>query len=515
MQHNQRETVINNGFCIFIAYKKYMQQLYSFIYGFNWHPYLKLGSTILLTLSLVGVVFTILLENRNPVKAIAYILLLVFVPVLGLIIYYYLGRDFRKKRRFTLKGSKDEVLFESYMHSQRAELQRMQFELRQEQGKKQELSAMLLNTKQSILTKNNEIKVLVNGEEKFPEVFTALRAAKHHIHIEYYIITDDEVGRELQDILLEKLQQGVIVRLIYDDMGSNHIGKIPKILKEHGAEVYVFSPVLINFYVNANYRNHRKIIVVDGTTGFVGGINLDDRYLNNGKHQLFWRDTHLKIVGDAVNMLQLQFLMSYRYVSKKVFSFEYPYFQRSVMRDTCFTDIVASAPDSDWPMSMNTIVMAINLAQRRIRITNPYFIPTDQILSALQLAALAGKQVELILPYKGDSFIVQHAALSYMKPLLEAGVKVYFYTRGFIHAKTMVIDDNLSWVSSVNLDNRSFYLNCEIGALIYDEAVAAKLNRVFDEDLLYASPVQETRWNRRNTMKRFLDSTCRLLAPLL
>ncbi len=492
-----------------------MQQLYTFLYGIDWHPYMKLGSTLLVTLTLVGVVFTILLENRNPVKAIAYILLLVFVPILGLIIYYYLGRDFRKKRRFTLKGSRDEILFENYMQSQRAELKQMQLDLRLSHGQKQELSAMLLNSRQSILTRNNEVKVLVNGEEKFPEVFNALREAKHHIHIEYYIVTDDDIGKELLEILVEKLRQGVLVRFIYDDLGSNHIRKIPKILKEHGAEVYVFSPVLINFYLNANYRNHRKIIVVDGQIGFAGGINLDDRYLNNGKHKLFWRDTHLKITGDAVNILQLQFLMSYRYVSKKVFRFEAPYFQRSQLRGTCFTDIIASAPDSDWPMSMNCIVMAINLAQHRIRITNPYFIPTDQILSALQLAALAGKEVELLLPYRGDSFIVQHAALSYMKPLLEAGVKVYFYTRGFIHAKTMVIDDNLSWISSVNLDNRSFYLNCEIAAMVYDEEVAARLNRVFDEDLLYSSPVQETRWNRRNPLKRFMDSACRLLAPLL
>ncbi|MFB6455998.1 cardiolipin synthase [Chitinophaga sp. Hz27] len=492
-----------------------MQQLYSFIYGIDWHPYMKVGSTILVTLTLIGVVITILMENRNPVKAIAYIMLLVFVPVLGLIIYYYLGRDYRKKRRFTLKGTKDEVLFESYMQMQRAELEQMQIELRQLQGKKQEISAMLLNTRQSILTKNNEVKILVNGEEKFPEVFNALRNAKHHIHIEYYIVTNDDIGKELLNILLEKINQGVQVRFIYDDMGSNHISKIPQLLKDHGAEVYAFAPVRINFYVNANYRNHRKIIVVDGTTGFVGGINLDDRYLNNGKHELFWRDTHLKIVGDAVNILQLQFLMSYRYCSKKVFPFATPYFQRSACVGNCFTDIVASAPDSEWPMAMNAMVLAINVAQRRIRITNPYFIPTDQVLSALQIAALAGKDVELLLPYRGDSFIVQHAALSYMKPLLEAGVKVYFYTRGFIHAKTMVIDDNLSWISSVNLDNRSFYLNCEIGVMMYDEETAKKLNRIFDEDLLYAAPVQETRWNKRNPLKRFMDSACRLLAPLL
>lgn len=492
-----------------------MKTLIGYLTGTEWHPYIKIGSSILLVLIFIGLVATILLENRNPVKAVAYILLLVFIPVLGLIVYYYLGRDLRKKRRFTLKGSKDEALFSRYWESQRAEIEHMQLELRQLAGNKQELSAMLLNTRQSILSKNNRVQLLINGEEKFPAVFSALRAAKHHIHIEYYMIAADDVGNEVAEILIEKLKVGVQVRFLYDDMGSDRIGDIPERLKEHGASVYPFSPVLVDFYLNANYRNHRKIIVVDGTVGFVGGINLDERYINNGKHATFWRDTHLKIEGDAVNILQLQFLMSYRYCSKEVFPFAEPFFVRSGLTGTCFIDIVASGPDSEWPVAMQTILMAINIAKRRIRISNPYFIPTEELLTALQMASLAGKDVQLMLPLKGDSFIVQHAALSYLKPLLAAGVKIYFYTRGFIHAKTMVIDDNLAWVSSVNFDNRSFYLNCEIGALIYDKEVAGKLNHTFEDDLLYAVPVQETRWNKRNVINRFMDAVCRLLTPLL
>ncbi|NSL89444.1 cardiolipin synthase [Chitinophaga sp. Mgbs1] len=493
-----------------------MHTLINYLTGTDLHIYIKAGSLILIILTFLGVVGTILLENRNPVKAIAYILLLVFVPIVGLIVYYYLGRDLRKKRRFTLKGSKDEILFAKYWQSQRHEMEQLQLELRQHAGSKQELSAMLLNTRQSILTKNNEVKLLINGEEKFPEVMAALRAAQHHIHIEYYMLSADDVGNEVAEILKEKLNQGVQVRFVYDAMGSDRIRKIPRMLKENGASVYTFSPVRVDFYLNANYRNHRKIIVIDGKVGFVGGINLDDRYINNGKHQLYWRDTHLKIMGDAVNLLQLQFLMSYRYCSKEVFPFEAPYFLRNVpLTGACYTDIVASGPDSDWPMAMQCILMAINVARHRIRITNPYFIPTEELLTALQIAAQAGKDVQLLLPLKGDSFIVQHAALSYMKPLLAAGVKVFFYTRGFIHAKTMVIDDNLAWVSSVNFDNRSFFLNCEIGALVYDKEVAARLNRAFDEDLLYSLPVQETRWNKRNVAKRFMDSVCRLLTPLL
>jgi cardiolipin synthase len=492
-----------------------LQSLISSLSGTDWHIIIKIAGYVLVALTFIGVAGTILLENRNPVKAIAYILLLIFVPIAGLVVYYYLGRDLRKKRRFTLKGSKDESLFLRYRESQKKEIQNMQLELRHLVGTKQELSGMLMNTRQSILTKHNRVKILLNGEEKFPEVLAALRAAKHHIHIEYYIFSEDEVGNEITGVLLEKLKEGVEVRVVYDDLGSDRIGTIPDILKEHGAQVYAFSPVLLNLYVNANYRNHRKIIVVDCTVGFVGGINLDDRYLNNGKHQLYWRDTHLMLEGDAVNLLQLQFLMSFRYCSKKSFPFAAPYFQRSTIQETCYVDVVASGPDSEWPMSMDCILMAINVAKHRIRITNPYFIPTEQILTALQLAALAGKNVELLLPGKSDSYIVQHAAYSYIKPLLEAGVKIYFYQYGFVHAKTMVVDDNLAWVGSVNLDNRSFFLNSEISAIIYDKAVAAKLNNAFEEDLKHAVPVQETRWNKRNIFRRFADAVCRLLTPLL
>lgn len=492
-----------------------MHTLISYLADTQWHIIIKICGYVLLALTFIGVAGTILLENRNPVKAVAYILLLIFVPVLGLIVYYYLGRDLKKKKRFTLKGSKDEILFARYWESQRKEIEGMQLELRQQAGNKQEISAMLLNTRQSILTKNNRVQLLLNGEEKFPVVFDALRNAKHHIHIEYYVLSADDIGNTVADILIEKLQEGVEVRLIYDDLGCDHIGHIPDRLLKHGAEVYPFGRVRLNFYLNANYRNHRKIIVVDGTVGFIGGINLDDRYINNGKHELFWRDTHLKIEGDAVNMLQLQFLMSYRYCSKEIFPFGPPYFYRTTLQETCFTDILASGPDSQWPTAMECIIMAINVARQRIRITNPYFIPTEELLTALQLAAMAGKEVQLILPGKGDSYIVQHAAYSYLKPVLAAGVKVYFYQKGFIHAKTMVIDDNLVWVSSVNFDNRSFYLNCEIGAVIYDKTAATRLNQAFETDLRESIPVQETRWNKRSMFKRFIDAVCRLLTPLL
>jgi cardiolipin synthase len=492
-----------------------MYQILYFLWGTDWHIALKITGYVLITLSFLGVVWTILLENRNPVKVMAYIMLLVFVPILGLVVYYYLGRDLRKKRRFTLKGSKDETLMLRYWESQRKEIENLQVQLRHQVASKQEISAMLLNTRHSVLSRDNDIEVLINGEETFPAIMEALKAAQHHIHMEYYIFAADDVGNEIAAILVEKLKQGIEVRFVYDDLGCDNIGDIPDLLEEHGGDVHAFSPVLINFYVNANYRNHRKIIVIDGEVGFTGGINIDERYLNNGKHPVFWRDTHLKLRGDVVNLLQLQFLMSYRYCSKQTFPFSMPYFQRSNLHENCFADVVASGPDSDFPMAMQSILMAINVARRAIRISNPYFIPNEQILTALQMAALAGKNVQLILPSRGDSFFVQHAVQSYIKPMLDAGVKVYFYKKGFMHAKSITVDDNLAIVGSVNLDYRSFYLNSEIAVVLYDKQLTQKLNAAFEQDLLDAVQIDRRVWKNRSIWKRFIDALCRLLTPLL
>lgn len=481
----------------------------------NWHLVIKIISIVLVLLSFIGVVGTILLENRNPIKAMAYILLLIFVPLLGLIVYYYLGRDLRKRKRFTLKGTRDETLMLRYWENKRPEIEEMQVELRQLVASKQEVSAMLLNTMHSLLTKNNRAKVLINGEQKFPAVMEALRNATHHIHMEYYIFAVDSIGNEVLDILIEKLKAGVEVRFIYDDLGCDHMGPITKRLKEHGAEVYAFAPVLVDFYLNANYRDHRKIIVIDGKIGFTGGINMDERYINNGHNEVYWRDTHLQLEGDVVNQLQLQFMMSYRYCSKETFPFAFPYFRRADFAANCFTDIVASGPDSQWPMAMQSILMAINVARRRIRISNPYFIPNEQLLSALQMAALAGKDVELLLPKRSDSFFVQHAAQSFIKPMLDAGVKIYFYEKGFIHAKTMIIDDNLAIVGTVNLDNRSFYLNFEIAIIMYDRLIVKDLLDAFEKDLEDATLITRRSWKNRSLFEKFIDAVCRLLTPLL
>jgi len=256
--------------------------------------------------------------------------------------------------------------------------------------------------------------------------------------------------------------------------------------------------------------------VVDGRIGFEGGINIDERYLNNGKHKLFWRDTHIKIEGPLVNQLQMQFLLSWHFTSKKKFPFERPYFGNQFdIQGKATATLVASGPDSPRPHCMEAILAAINQAREKIWIVTPYFIPTDQIITALQMAVSNGIEVKMILPGKSDSHIVKHASLSYINPLLKSGIKIYFYNKGFAHAKTMTFDNQLAIIGTANMDTRSFYINFEIAALIYDEKLCGEVDESFINDLKDSEEIILSRWSKRSLYNRLKDSTCRLLAPLL
>src|SRR5688572_2720539 len=458
----------------------------------------------------------ILLENKNPAKSIAYIMLLALVPVLGLIVYYFFGRDYRKQRLFNLKGAIDSPVVESFWTDHHLE-----FEKRFEQTEKKfgDLIAparLIFNQHQGFLTLNNSIKLLINGEAKFPEVLSCLEQAKHHIHMEYYIFSYDDIGKKVVDVLMRKVKEGVEVRIIIDDFGSAKNRKMVRRLRKAGVTVHRFMPVAFAFLAQANFRNHRKIIVIDGRIGFEGGINIDERYWNNGKHKLYWRDTHIKIEGPLINQLQLQFLLSWHFTAKKKFPFERPYFGNQFdFQDGATASLVASGPDSHRPFCMEAILAAINQAKVKIWIVTPYFIPTDQIITALQIAVSNGVDVKMILPGKSDSHIVKHASLSYIKPLLQGGIQIYFYNKGFAHAKTMTFDNQLAIIGTANMDTRSFYINFEIAALIYDEKLCSEVDQSFIDDLKDSEEIMLKRWSKRSLYNRVLDSICRLLAPLL
>jgi cardiolipin synthase len=466
----------------------------------------------------VGVIITILSENRKPSKSLAYILVIVFLPVVGLLIYYFVGRKPAfKKQVFDRKRLMDRQKMEEYYKKLKPEMEG-RFQLLEEKiGDIAFPFRYLIYQNQSLITTGNAVNLLNNGEEKFPALFTALENARFHIHLEYYIFSSDDVGNRVADILISKQKAGVEVRVIVDDEGSNHLKKLPERFKEAGIPFLRTLPVAFNSLANSNYRNHRKIVIIDGSVGFIGGMNLDDRYWNNNKHALYWRDTSVRIEGPAVNLLQVQFLLSWYFAGgKNEFGEQGKYFvMQPEKKGNGIVAIAASGPSSEVPYIVETILLALGQAKRTIRLCTPYFIPPDELTSALVIAAANGIEVELILPAQSDSFIVQHASFSFIKPLLQRGVRVYLYEKGFIHAKTISIDGRLAFIGTVNMDTRSFYLNFEITSIIHEPDLCREMEESFAKDKESSRLVTIEQWQSRPVMQRGLDSVCRLLAALL
>lgn len=466
----------------------------------------------------VGIIITILSENRNPSKSLAYILVFVFLPVIGLIVYYLVGRKpVFKKLLFKNKSKVDrQKMQEFYQHLKPQMQERLQL-LEEEIGDMSYPFRYLFYQKQSLISSGNSVTLLNNGEEKFPALFKELEGATSHIYVEYYIFSADDVGNRITDILIHKKSQGVEVRVIVDAVGSSRIKNIPKRLLEAGIPFLKTMPVAFTSLANSNYRNHRKIVIIDGNIGFIGGINADDRYWNNGKHKLYWRDTAVQIEGPAVKLLQVQFILSWFFSGgKDDFGDIVRYFKKGTKGNgNAIISFAASGPNSPMSYVMETILLAISQAKKSIRICTPYLIPPDQLTSVLQIAAANGIRVELILPEKSDSFIVQHASFSFIKPLLERGISVYLYQKGFIHSKTISIDSSLAFVGTVNMDTRSFYLNFEINSLIYEPALCTALEESFEQDKKDSRLVTLHDWQSRPALQRGFDSVCRLVAPLL
>jgi cardiolipin synthase len=367
----------------------------------------------------------------------------------------------------------------------------------------------------SKLTTFNHVRVLINAEEKFDVLFSDLKKAKHHIHLEYYIFNDDVIGTELIDLLCKKAQEGVEVRFVYDDVGSKISSKNKRRLTEAGVLHFPFMPVLFSGLTGKmNYRDHRKIIVIDGEIGYLGGINIADHYINSGKTD-YWRDTHIRIDGEAVKPLQILFFTTWDFVQDEGIKLSASYFPEYRPNNRSGVQIISSGPDTDWPNIMEAIFAAITAARSYVYITTPYFIPNDEILAALQIAARSGVEVKLLIPYTSDSWISGSATNSYLQVMLEAGVEVYRYKRGFIHAKTMVLDDEVCSVGTANMDYRSFEINFEVNAFIYDKEISKQLRMQFLTDLEDAEVLSLDSWEKRPIGRKLIESLSKLLAPLL
>lgn len=471
---------------------------------------------------MVLVCLRIIYETRTNAKTLAYLLLVIFLPLFGIFFYLSFGTNYRKRKIYSKKLIKDENLAKK-LEADIFQYSKHNFEQADPAIQStRELALMLVKDSMSPLTGNNDVKLLINGENKFPSVLEALHSAKEHIHIEYYIYEDDEIGRTIESILIQKVREGVTVRFIYDDFGSRSVRRklVPR-LKKSGIKTFPFYKVIFIAAANRiNYRNHRKIIVVDGKVGFVGGINVSDRYINKttAEGKLYWRDTHLRIEGPGVLYLQHVFLGDWNFCAKDNVQPDETYFPKPSSypaKGNKIVQIAASGPDSDAPTILFSILQAINLATTEILITTPYFIPGESILDALIIASLGGVSVKLLVPGISDSMIVNAAARSYYDDLLAAGVEIYLYKKGFVHAKTLVADKKISMVGTANMDHRSFDLNFEVNAVVYDQEIGTALSEVFYADLKDAERIDIDKWKKRAWYKQLIEKTARLVSPLL
>lgn len=457
-------------------------------------------------------------ETGSSTKTMAYLLFCIFVPVIGVLFYLAFGINYWRKKRYSKKMGEDEKIL-AYMKKNIQQYNETLVKRADISGDDNaELAAMLVHSLQSPLTRNNQVKLLLNGEEKFPELMKAMEEARHHIHIEYYIYEYDDIGNAIIELLIRKAKEGVEVRFIYDDFGSPTIKKkIEKKLREAGVEIYPFYKV--HFYLLANrinYRNHRKIVVIDGCTGFVGGINVSDRYINKPPNKLYWRDTHLRIDGPGVYYLQYLFMADWNFCSPGSLEPAEVYFKKTVaLPGDTYVQVTGGGPDAAEPLVLFSVLEAIYLAKKEILITTPYFIPGESIIDALRIAALSGLSVKLLVPGKSDSKLVNAASKANYNELLQSGVEIYLYQKGFVHAKTLVTDGKLTMIGTANMDHRSFELNFEVNAIVYDAGFADRMRTVFFEDLRDAEKLNAERWYKRSFFTQLPEKLARLLSPSL
>ena len=461
-------------------------------------------------LVVVIVMLKVLMDNRQPSKTMAWILVLWFLPLLGILLYFFFGQNTRKEK-FISQSSLDQLTkraMTSFAEQRDLRLPKSH----------QPLMQLFKNQNMALPFKDNEVEIFTDGYGFFPALLREIGQARHHIHIDIFIFNDDELGRLLADALMDKARAGVEVRLIYDDVGCWHVrNRFFERMREAGIDVHAFMPVKFPAFTSkVNYRNHRKLIIIDGQVGFIGGMNFATRYVKGTGWQP-WRDTHLLVRGGAVYGIQRAFLVDWYFVDRTLVTNRryYPEPARFI-ENNCLAQVVTSSPISPWPDIMQGYVRVLLEAKRYVYMQSPYFMPTEPILFAMRTAALTGVDVRLMIPMRGDSRIVEWASISYVMETLEAGVKVYLYQGGFNHSKLLVSDDCISTCGSTNVDFRSFEHDFESNIFFYDEGMALRFKRIFLADQQSSVLIDEVRRVvGRTFFRRLWESLLRLLSPLL
>ncbi|MFL0196682.1 cardiolipin synthase [Clostridium sp. WILCCON 0269] len=460
-------------------------------------------------------VTVIILERKNPEKTIAWLSVFIVLPVLGLIIYIFLGRNWKKhKLHEETSINIEELIYEAIKDIK--------------DNTYTPLIELLSKNSESPLFTNNSIKIFKDGVEKFKYLKEELLKAQHHIHIEYFIIKNDKIGNEIKDILIKKSLNGISIRLILDRVGCIRLGKkYIQDLKEAGVDVvqysYFLAPILRHINTQINYRNHRKTVVIDGKVGFVGGINIGDEYIGHSKYG-YWRDTHIMVEGDFVFGLQAVFIDDFATIksaNKDYFFYDgnfEEFFPQLSNNDTGnkLMQLVKSGPDSEFPAIEQAVLKMISMAKDHVYITTPYFVPTESILNALKVSSLSGVDVRIIFPGRYDHILAYYASRTYLEDLVKNGIKVYFYNKNcFIHSKTTSIDGKVCTIGTANMDIRSYELNYEINAMIYDDETTEELENLFFEDIRNSKRITQEYFDNLSPFIKFFEAFCRIFSSLL
>ena len=458
----------------------------------------------------LGTMLTVLMDNRQPAKTMAWVMVLIFIPVVGIVLYFFFGQNTRKEK-FISRQSMDQLTKRSML----------EFAEQQNLVLPDEHSVLinLFKTQNWALPfKNNTTDILTDGTDFFISLLRDIGQATHHIHLETYIICDDPLGRLLADALADKARQGVEVRFIYDDVGRWNVpNSFFEQMRNAGIDVHAFMPVKFPAFTSkVNYRNHRKLCVIDGKIGYIGGMNIAMRYVK-GSNGRAWKDTHMRIRGGAVYGIQRAFLVDWFFVDRTLVTNRcyYPMLDGSINND-CIMQVVTSSPISPWPEMMQGYVRILLEAKRYVYMETPYFLPTEPVMFAMRTAALAGVDVRLMVPLHSDAKFVEWASRPYIQEAADSGVKVYLYKAGFNHSKLLVSDDSLSTCGSTNIDFRSFENNFESNVFIYDSGMAQRVKAVFIGDMkncvMYGDYM---RTRRLSFTHRLWESFVRLFSPLM
>jgi cardiolipin synthase len=470
----------------------------------NWFYYTLTAIYLVTVLVIMGVILS---ENRNPVKSLAWVTVLLLFPVVGIVLYVFFGRSIKNMHMLSRRQRRQ---LKRAVSSHSIDIMQLDYD---------EPTLQQIRLARSLtgagFHDGTDITVFTNGTAKFAALERDLSAATDYINLQYYIFENDEVGSRIAQILIDCARRGVQVRVIYDHVGSFHTpDRFFKRLSAAGVEIYPFFKVAFPpFGTRINWRNHRKICVIDGRVGYIGGMNIADRYIDGGRQFSSWRDSHLRLEGPSVASLQASFAVDWSFMGKPLLKQPLPCLRTQA--GNMSSQLVLAGPTAQWSNIEFMFVKAIASARKRIYLQTPYFLPTEALLTALQTAALAKVDVRVMMPRRSDSNMLRYASFSYIDECLQAGIKIYLYEAGMLHAKNLIIDDEIASVGSTNFDFRSFEHNFEANLFVYSQEFNQRMIDIFLSDMRSSTRIMAANWAKRKRAQRFYESVLRLLAPIL